>query len=229
MKTIIILIIIVAASFFGYKYFFSEKLQISPQGPPQISPQISPQSSPPRLAPPGTFYVKDKISITTEDGITSLPPGKKVTLVRESGNSIVVTDGIQEFDVARSSLTNDLDILDGITTSHINRQKNIEANAASRSKNAIEEIKKWEEGIQNEQRRLQLENAEMNIAAERMNRELEDAKRAPRASLTKAPTKVQYDLEQKIAAISKKLTQNNDQITDMQLILAKARLQRQSK
>ena len=204
------LLIIGAVSFLGYKYFFSDRIQ----------------ALPPRLAPSGTFYIKDKISVTTEHGITSFQAGKKVTLVRESGNNLIVTDGRQEVEVAKTSLTNDLDILEGIISSNANQKKQIAANAVEA---AMEDIKKWEEGIQNGQRRLQLEITELNIAAERLNRELEVAKAASQASLTKAPTKAQFELEEKIALIQKNILQNNDKITDMQLKLAKARLERQSK
>jgi len=213
MKKIIMLLIVGALSFLGYKYFFSDRTQ----------------ALPPRLAPSGTFYIKDKISVTTEHGITSFPAGKKVTLVRESGNNLIVTDGRQEVEVAKTSLTNDLDVLEGIISSNANQKKQIAANAAAREEAAMEDFKKWEEGIQNEQRRLQLEITELNIAAERLNRELEVAKTASQASLTKAPTKAQFELEEKIALIQKKILQNNDKITDMQLRLAKARLERQSK
>jgi hypothetical protein len=213
MKKIIILLIVGLVGFFGYNYFFSDKIQ----------------SSPPRLAPLGTFYVKEKISITTEDGIVSLRPGKMVTLIRESGNNSIVTDGKQEFEVAKTSLTNELDILDGIISSNANQQKQIAANAALRDKAAIENINKWEENIVDKQRRLKLEITEMTITANRINRELEDAKRASQASLTKGPTKTQIDLEENISQINNKINWNNDQITDLELKLAKARLERQSK
>jgi hypothetical protein len=187
------LLIVGALSFLGYKYFFSDRTQALP-----------PRLAPPRLAPSGTFYIKDKISVTTEHGITSFPAGKKVTLVRESGNNLIVTDGRQEVEVAKTSLTNDLDVLEGIISSNANQKKQIAANAAAREEAAKEDIKKWEEGIQNEQRRLQLEITELNIAAERLNRELEVAKTASQASLTKAPTKAQFELEETIALIQKK-------------------------
>jgi len=207
------LLIIGAVSFLGYKYFFSDRTQVPP----------------PRLAPSGTFYVRDKISVTTEHGITSFPAGKEVTLVRESGNNLIVTDGRQEVEVARTSLTNDLDVRDGIISPSANQTEQFAANAAARAETARKAFIKWEEGIQNEQRRLQLDVKGLNIAAERLNRELEVAKTASQASLTKAPTKAQLELEEKMAQIQKTILQNNDKITDMQLSLEKARLERQSK
>ena len=140
-----------------------------------------------------------------------------------------MTDGKQEFEVAKTSLTNELDILDGIISSNANQQKQIAANAALRDKAAIENINKWEENIVDEQPRLKLEITEMTITANRINRELEDAKRASQASLTKGPTKTQIDLEENISQINNKINWNNDQITDLELKLAKARLERQSK
>jgi hypothetical protein len=217
MKTIVILLIIGAASFCGYKYIFSSKIQNSPQTPP------------PRLALLGTFYVKDKISITTEDGITSLLPGKMVTLIRESGNNLIVTDGTQEVEVAKTSLTNDLDILDGIISQNANQQKQIAANASLRDKVAIENIKKLEEDILNEQERLNLEITEMTVTVNRLNRELEAVKRVSQSCLTKRPTKTQIDLEQNIASINQKIIWNNEQITDLRLKLQRARFERQSK
>ena len=211
MRALILFIFLCVACFFGYRYFFA------------------PKTPPKRLAPLGTFYVKEKFSVTTEDGITSLPTGKKVTLVREAGTNLIVTDGTQEFDIPESSLTNDLDILDGINASNANIEKQIELNAAQRSKAVMQGIKKWEDDIHIEQRRLKLENIELGIRIERMNRELAAAQQAAQASLTATPTKTQSDLEQKIAQINAKIVENNDKITDLQLNLVKAQQERLSK
>lgn len=61
------------------------------------------------LAPPGTFYVIQRVSITTDSGITGIAPGTRVTMV-SPGPPMRVTDGQNQFDVQPEQVTNDLDI-----------------------------------------------------------------------------------------------------------------------
>jgi len=61
------------------------------------------------LAPEGTYFLLQRISITTDSGVIGDPPGTKVTLVK-AGPPARVTDGHNEFDVDPSQITNDLDI-----------------------------------------------------------------------------------------------------------------------
>lgn len=63
-----------------------------------------------RLAPEGIFYVLQRVTVTTDDGIHGLAPGTGVRLVRKTDAGMVVTDGQHEFTALPSQLTNDLDV-----------------------------------------------------------------------------------------------------------------------
>ena len=64
-----------------------------------------------RLAPQGIFYAVQGFSATTDEGVKGVRPGTKVTLVKDNGTSLRVTDGKQAFDVRRELLTDDLDVV----------------------------------------------------------------------------------------------------------------------
>ena len=70
----------------------------------------SPTETAKRLAPTGVYYVVQGFSITTDEGVKGVRPGTKVTLIKDGGASLRVSDGPQEFDVRRELLTNDLDL-----------------------------------------------------------------------------------------------------------------------
>lgn len=63
-----------------------------------------------RLAPEGVYYVIQAFSVTSETGIKGVPLGTKLTLIKDMGDSLRVTDGRSEFDARREFITNDLDI-----------------------------------------------------------------------------------------------------------------------
>ena len=63
-----------------------------------------------RLSPAGVFFLTERISTPTDAGVTAFPPGTRVKMIKENGPvAHVRTDDNQEFDIARSHLTNDLD------------------------------------------------------------------------------------------------------------------------
>ncbi len=76
---------------------------------PAPNPAPAPEPPPKRLAPEGIFYVIQRISVTTDDGVRSIPVGTGAKLVRQSGLQLVLNDGKSEFTAARSQVTNDLD------------------------------------------------------------------------------------------------------------------------
>lgn len=80
---------------------------------PAPTPAPAPVPPPKRLAQEGIFYVIQRISVTTDDGVRSIPVGTGVKLVRESGLQLVLNDGGSEFTAARSQVTNDLDEAEG--------------------------------------------------------------------------------------------------------------------
>ena len=65
------------------------------------------------LAPKGVYFLLTYISVTTDSGVTGIPPGSKVTLV-SSGPPIRVINGQIVFEVLPAQITNDLDLANQI-------------------------------------------------------------------------------------------------------------------
>jgi len=61
------------------------------------------------LAPNGTLFLIQRVSVMTDSGVAGKPPGTRVTLIT-TGPPMRVTDGHDEFDVTASQVTNDLDV-----------------------------------------------------------------------------------------------------------------------
>lgn len=80
-----------------------------------VQPKVEPKPAMPvapakRLAPEGVFYAVQAFSVTTDEGIRGIRAGTPVKLVKDSGVTLRVTDGKEEFEAKREYLTNDLDI-----------------------------------------------------------------------------------------------------------------------
>ena len=86
------------------------KVEQQPVATPAPSVSVS-QAPEKNFAPDGVFFVMQQTSITTESGIVGVRPGTQVKLVKDNGASLRVSDGKQEFDVARASVTNDLEVV----------------------------------------------------------------------------------------------------------------------
>jgi len=84
------------------------------------------------LAPDGTYFLLQRISITTDSGITGDAPGTKVTLVA-AGPPMQVTDGQNEFEVQPSQVTNDLDVAQRVFYADQTAQAEIKAMRAKQS------------------------------------------------------------------------------------------------
>ncbi|MGB8170709.1 MAG: hypothetical protein WCF18_24610 [Chthoniobacteraceae bacterium] len=71
------------------------------------APPISAQTRA-RFAPPGVFYVRERISMETTTGVKALNPGDEVKLMyRYKNGTMRITDGQYEFVVKSSALTQD--------------------------------------------------------------------------------------------------------------------------
>ena len=81
----------------------------------------------PRLAPEGTYFLLQRVSLKIDSGVVGFAPGTKVTLVERGVPLSVVSDGQYQFSVAPSLLTNDLDIADGVAKSDYAAQVQIAA------------------------------------------------------------------------------------------------------
>ena len=77
-----------------------------------------------RIAPDGTFYTIQRISVMTDAGVFSVLPGTKVTVVRP-GPPLHVTDGKQQFDVTPEQVTNDLDVANRVYKAYVQQQSQV--------------------------------------------------------------------------------------------------------
>jgi hypothetical protein len=78
--------------------------------PPEPSPPPPPTPVAKHLAPEGVYYLLQRVGVTTKAGVSSVSAGTIVTLVKDLGDKLRVTDGETEFEVERSKLTNDMDV-----------------------------------------------------------------------------------------------------------------------
>jgi hypothetical protein len=108
------------------------------------------------------LYVIKAFSVQHEAGIQGFPQGKKVTLVKEEGNFLVVTDGSINGSAPRDSFTRDLDVVDKVRQALVSAQQQ----AAQQQQQALSESKeeetrqRQEEASQDyEKKRLGLQDA----------------------------------------------------------------------
>ena len=71
----------------------------------------------PRIAPEGTYFLLQRVSLQIDSGIVGFAPGTKVTLVEKGDPLCTVSDGHYQFAVAWPQLTNDLDIAESAAKS----------------------------------------------------------------------------------------------------------------
>ena len=81
----------------------------------------------PRLAPEGTYFLLQRVSLKIDSGVVGFAPGTKVTLVERGVPLSVVSDGKYQFSVAPSLLTNDLNIAEDVAKSDYANQAQIAA------------------------------------------------------------------------------------------------------
>jgi hypothetical protein len=76
------------------------------------STAVAPKPAPARhLAPEGTYFLLQYVSITTPSGIVGLPPGAKITALTHRDMSLKVSDADDHvFLVTEPQITNDLDL-----------------------------------------------------------------------------------------------------------------------
>src|SRR4030095_8905521 len=71
----------------------------------------------PRLAPEGTYFLLQRVSLQIDSGIVGFAPGTKVTLVEKGDPLCTVSDGHYQFAITCPQLTNDRDIAESATKS----------------------------------------------------------------------------------------------------------------
>ena len=139
MKGLFILVLIGAAGYFGYTHYTGNKVEIDQRisallnrrGAATEAGEVAPsQVLPPRpvfesrietpgvapegeklFAPPGVFYVVERVSMETASGIKAISPGEQVKLLQRMKNGKMrVTTGDADFEVKPTQVTNDLDL-----------------------------------------------------------------------------------------------------------------------
>lgn len=145
-----VLLIVVAVALFGYLgwHWFAPKP--APPPPPQVqrtpakpaTARVPPAKGPgtqsakpvpmravvtrqPRLAPEGTYFLLQRVSLKIESGVVGFAPGTKLALVESNHSMSTVTDGTYRFEVPFSLLTNDLDVAEGAAKSDWAQQAQI--------------------------------------------------------------------------------------------------------
>ena len=87
---------------------------VAPAGPgqPVVSDMVHTDSQGHHLAPHGTFYLLDYVSVKTDKGVEGFVPGQEVHLVEvhRPTHTLVVSDGRAQVEVAPEKLTHDMDI-----------------------------------------------------------------------------------------------------------------------
>jgi hypothetical protein len=140
MRFLLTVIVIAAAGYFGYNYYLEHKEEVdqkiaalmnkaNPEEAPEESTQESTPAAPPKrtfeskiempetapgekkVAPPGVFYMVDRISFETDSGIRAINPGEQVKLLQRMKNGrMKVMQGTDEFEVKETQVTNDLEV-----------------------------------------------------------------------------------------------------------------------
>ncbi len=98
-----------------------------------------------RLAPAGVYFVLQRLSIPSDDGIVGIIPGTRVQMLRDAGETLQVSDGTHEFAVSRAQLTDDLDIAARLAQHDATQQAGVaarqraqaQATALQQQKNAL--------------------------------------------------------------------------------------------
>src|SRR4029450_2928649 len=86
-----------------------------------------------RLAPEGTFFLLQRVSLSIDSGVIGFAPGTKVTLVEQTDSVSTVTDGEYQFKVPSSQLTNDMDLAASVAKADYTTQAQIAESTAKRA------------------------------------------------------------------------------------------------
>src|SRR5689334_12284481 len=111
MKWILLLLVCAAVAWF---FFVRQPAKIAVVEPVP-APVASPTPRQRNLAPDGVYFLLARVGITEDSGITGIVPGTKITLIRQTGTRMTVSDGKHQFEVEASQVTNDLDIAAQVT------------------------------------------------------------------------------------------------------------------
>ena len=100
-----------------------------PEPPPVAKAPAEPISPPKTLAPEGVLFTVERISVTTEDGVFSVPRGARLKILRKTADGYVVNDGKHQFAVENFQVTNELET--AATAAHAERVERSESTTAA--------------------------------------------------------------------------------------------------
>lgn len=87
---------------------------------PEKTPVVSAPTPAPKLyAPEGTLFATQRITITNDEGVISIPSGSKLKIVKKTDTGYVVTDGRKEFSVEAAQVTNEIGVANAAAQAHI--------------------------------------------------------------------------------------------------------------
>jgi len=129
-----------------------EPLAIATPVPTPVAVEVSP--TPTRnLAPEGTYFLLQRVSINTDSAIIGIAPGTKVTLVK-AGPPMLVTDGQNQFEVQSAQVTNDLDVAAQVFYADRNAQTAINEMNSEQAAQSAKKTEADEKALQAKQRAL---------------------------------------------------------------------------
>lgn len=94
-------------------------------GPPQEVAASEPPA--PRLAPEGVFFLTQRVSVTTSDGVIGVAPGTKVERLSEKKGILKVSSRGNLFEVRRDQLTNDIGVAERMGAQDASAQAALDA------------------------------------------------------------------------------------------------------
>lgn len=110
--------------------------QPTPTATPEESPVVAPTPTPPvdstAATPEGIYYVVKRFTASTSEGLHGFPVGKKVTLVRDEGTDLVVTDGVVEGRASRDSFSTDQNAIEEIRQKQEIARKSYQASQSTK-------------------------------------------------------------------------------------------------
>jgi len=159
MKNFILLVIVVAAAYFGY-VTWQKHIGVASQpgaesgtqpaeqnNPVAVTPNTTatadsgsgatPQAQQHILAPKGIYFLLERVSVTTDSGIFSAPVGTKVIEISTTASGMRVTDGQHQFNITPAQVTNDMTLADQLANSDHATQARLKASLAQQAKNQL--------------------------------------------------------------------------------------------
>ena len=135
LRFLLTLLVVGALGYVGYVYWSDHGVEwLAKLNPSTATTEATPgpaatpapvvQSAPPtpeplppesRFAPPGIYYMLERVSVETDRGVKAINPGEEVKLMMRKGGGVmrVTIDG-RDFDVKEKQVTNDLQVVRGL-------------------------------------------------------------------------------------------------------------------